>query len=187
MSRADAQWLICIIFVVCALGFYGYKYWNAPPPTVHHGKAWVIDGDTVVISGTHIRLEGIDAPEKDQTCMDANGKPWACGQTATRELRGLIGGRDLTCDKRAEDRYQRALAVCKLPDGSDVNPGWCDRVGLWPPASSRCMSSSRTRPKLRSAASGREPSRRLGNGGKSTRDRTLRDSRHMAAPTKSAA
>jgi hypothetical protein len=47
--------------------------------------------------------------------------------------------------------------------------GWCARVGLWPLASSRHINPSRTRPKLRSAASGREASRCLGNGGRSTR------------------
>lgn len=128
MSRAETQWLICVVFIVCALGFYGYKYWGAPPPTAIVGKAWVIDGDTVVISGIHIRLEGIDALETDQICTDANGKPWPCGRTATRELQRLIHGGDLTCDKRAMDRYQRVLAVCKLPDGSDVN-AWLVRQG----------------------------------------------------------
>jgi endonuclease YncB( thermonuclease family) len=128
MRREETQWLICIIIGVSALLFYGYKYWNAPPPTAIIGKAWVIDGDTVSIAGTHIRLEGIDAPEADQTCMDAHGKSWACGQTAARELRAFIGRRELTCDKRAEDRYQRVLAVCKLPDGSDVN-AWLVRQG----------------------------------------------------------
>jgi len=88
ISRVQAQWLICTVVVICALGFYGYKRWNAPPSTAILGKAWVIDGDTVVISGTHIRLEGIDAPETHQVCTDANGKPWPCGRIATRELRG---------------------------------------------------------------------------------------------------
>jgi endonuclease YncB( thermonuclease family) len=121
-SRRDAQWLIYIILIICGLSYYGYKHWNAPPPAAIIGKAWVIDGDTVVISDVHIRLEGIDAPETDQTCTDANGKSWPCGQTATRELRGFIGGRG------AEDRYGRTLAVCKLPDGSDVN-AWLVRQG----------------------------------------------------------
>jgi Staphylococcal nuclease homologue len=135
MSRGDAQWFIYIILIICGLSYYGYKQWSAPPPTAIIGKAWVIDGDTVVISDIHIRLEGIDAPETDQTCTDANGKSWPCGQTATRELRGFIGGRELTCDKRAEDRYGRTLAVCKLPDGSDVNAwlvhqGWALATGF---------------------------------------------------------
>ncbi|MFG1278249.1 thermonuclease family protein [Xanthobacter autotrophicus] len=32
------------------------------------GRASVIDGDTIEIHGTRIRLEGIDAPESRQTC-----------------------------------------------------------------------------------------------------------------------
>jgi len=116
MSREEAQWLICIVFIFCALGFYGYKYWNASPAPAIIGKAWVIDGDTVVISGTHIRLEGIDAPEMEQTCTDADGNPWPCGRIAMRELRAFVRRGDLTCDKRAMDRYKRVLAVCKLPD-----------------------------------------------------------------------
>src|SRR5262249_46945546 len=56
ISRVQAQWLICTVVVICALGFYGYKHWNAPPSTAIVGKAWVIDGDTVVISGTHISM-----------------------------------------------------------------------------------------------------------------------------------
>jgi endonuclease YncB( thermonuclease family) len=32
------------------------------------GQARVIDGDTLVIAGQHIRLDGIDAPETKQVC-----------------------------------------------------------------------------------------------------------------------
>jgi endonuclease YncB( thermonuclease family) len=32
------------------------------------GPARVIDGDTIVINGEHVRLQGVDAPEADQTC-----------------------------------------------------------------------------------------------------------------------
>jgi len=128
LRPADAQWLICILFVIGAVSFYAYKRWNAPPPNAIVGKAWVIDGDTVIISGTHIRLEGIDAPESIQNCTDAGGKPWACGNRATRELRNYIRGREIACEEKALDRYRRTLAVCKLPDGSDIN-AWMVRQG----------------------------------------------------------
>jgi endonuclease YncB( thermonuclease family) len=38
------------------------------------GPANVIDGDTIVVSGRHVRLYALDAPEIDQTCRH-NGRP----------------------------------------------------------------------------------------------------------------
>jgi endonuclease YncB( thermonuclease family) len=35
------------------------------------GRARVIDGDTIDLAGARIRLEGIDAPESDQSCADS--------------------------------------------------------------------------------------------------------------------
>jgi len=37
------------------------------------GPARVIDGDTIIVAGEHVRLEGIDAPERKQTCQ-RNGR-----------------------------------------------------------------------------------------------------------------
>jgi endonuclease YncB( thermonuclease family) len=92
------------------------------------GKAWVIDGDTIDISGTRIRLLGIDAPESAQSCTDGNKRSWLCGRAATRELKALIAGRQLACEPSGLDRYRRVLAVCALPDGIDVN-AWMVRQG----------------------------------------------------------
>jgi len=40
------------------------------------GVASVIDGDTLEIHGTRIRLHGIDAPESAQLCERSSGKTW---------------------------------------------------------------------------------------------------------------
>jgi endonuclease YncB( thermonuclease family) len=120
--------LVIIIVLVCLFALYAVGRWNAKPDAVISGKPWVIDGDTVSISSTRIRLEGIDAPELDQTCVDANGKSWLCGKVATRELKDYIRGQDLTCKPRTFDRFKRVLAVCFLPDGSDIN-AWMVRQG----------------------------------------------------------
>src|SRR5262249_36879565 len=96
-------------------------------------RAWVVDGDTIRIDGIPIRLEGIDAPEKAQACTTAGGRPWPCGQVATRRLRDRIGARPVTCRPRALDRYRRVLARCRLPDETDLN-AWLVREG-WAVAS----------------------------------------------------
>jgi len=92
------------------------------------GQASVIDGDTLEVHSTRIRLWGIDAPESAQTCADAGGGSWACGNRATRELRNYIRGQQLSCKEKALDRYRRTLAICKLPDGTDIN-AWMVRQG----------------------------------------------------------
>ena len=38
------------------------------------GKPRVVDGDTIHIGKTKIRLHGIDAPEMKQTCRTSKGK-----------------------------------------------------------------------------------------------------------------
>lgn len=83
------------------------------------GTAKVIDGDTIVIVGEHVRLQGIDAPETHQTCT-ASGQQWPCGRTATEWLKEYLRGRQVDCVGHARDRYDRLLAVCYV-GGENVN------------------------------------------------------------------
>src|SRR5258708_30054411 len=59
------------------------------------GKAWVIDGDTIDISGSRARLNGNDAPESNQTCADVANKAWLCGRAATHQLIDTIAGQPI--------------------------------------------------------------------------------------------
>ncbi len=97
------------------------------PPLV--GQAWIVDGDSIRLAGRSIRLDGIDAPEWDQTCLDAAGRTWRCGQAASRALRERLRGQTVSCRPRALDRYGRTIAVCALADGSDLN-AWMVREGF---------------------------------------------------------
>lgn len=85
------------------------------------GQASVIDGDTIEIHGTRIRLFGIDAPEGGQTCS-AQGKSYRCGQQAALALSDKIGSKTVECRPKDRDRYGRVVAVCRV-GGEDVN-GW---------------------------------------------------------------
>jgi endonuclease YncB( thermonuclease family) len=119
---------VFIVSVACVLGLYACNRWMPSPHLAISGRARVIDGDTIRIAGIPIRLEGIDAPERDQTCDDANGKPWPCGVAATRRLRERAARQSVSCRPRAIDRYGRVVAACSLPDGSDIN-AWMVREG----------------------------------------------------------
>ena len=75
------------------------------------GVARVVDGDTLEVAGTRIRLFGIDAPEAGQSCRDHAGRVWDCGAHATRRLADLAVGK-LRCEARDTDRYGRVVARC---------------------------------------------------------------------------
>jgi len=66
------------------------RFWAVPAAVVVAlsimGVASVIDGDTIEIHGTRIRLHGIDAPESRQVCMRPTGEEWRCGQQASLAL-----------------------------------------------------------------------------------------------------
>jgi endonuclease YncB( thermonuclease family) len=84
------------------------------------GLVRVIDGDTISIGETRVRLEGIDAPESEQTCKRKWFGSWPCGATATSALAKLVEGRPVSCDPRGHDKYGRVLAIC-YADGKDIN------------------------------------------------------------------
>jgi len=76
------------------------------------GNVRVVDGDTIWIDGTKIRLHGIDAPEMKQTCTTNKGKEQMCGVLAKQALEMLVKGQDVTCKGDKRDRYKRLIAVC---------------------------------------------------------------------------
>jgi endonuclease YncB( thermonuclease family) len=84
------------------------------------GTARVIDGDTLDIGDRRVRIFGIDAPERAQTCTRAPAREWACGAWAEAEMKRRFGGRALTCTELDRDRYGRTVARCEDASGDDV-------------------------------------------------------------------
>lgn len=110
-----------VIVLIASLAIAGIERWLRQPDAPIIGNAFVVDGDTLSIAGTRIRLLNIDAPELDQTCTDAMSRDWPCGRQASSQLRAHVRGRDLTCQPQSRDKYGRSLAICLLPDKTDVN------------------------------------------------------------------
>ncbi|WP_375779303.1 thermonuclease family protein [Bradyrhizobium sp. ma5] len=84
------------------------------------GPPRIVDGNTIEIEQTKIRLSGIDAPETDQICLDAHGQKWACGVAARDELIKHSNGRTWDCHTTGVDEYGRSLGSCFIA-GEDVN------------------------------------------------------------------
>lgn len=87
----------------------------------------VIDGDTLELGHTRIRLYGIDAPESHQNCRNGSGYHYPCGKEATQALRTFIGDRKVTCSVRDQDKYGRSVAVCRA--GKEEINRWMVRSG----------------------------------------------------------
>jgi endonuclease YncB( thermonuclease family) len=87
------------------------------------GRASVIDGDTIEIHGTRIRLWGIDAPESDQLCRGHDSELYRCGQKSAAALAGILYmiPRPVICAPKDRDQYGRVVATCKIGEpGPDI-------------------------------------------------------------------
>lgn len=82
----------------------------------------VLDGDTIVLDGTHIRIANIDAPEIHHFHCDAELR---LGLVAKRRMAELLNSGPVTMhpgdprNGRIKDRYGRTLATIEV-DGKDV-------------------------------------------------------------------
>lgn len=114
MGHIRRMFRICSLFAVLLVA---WPLWAAAPEIT--GRARVIDGDTLEIAGKRIRLGGIDAPERAETCQDAQGKTWRCGDWATEQARRLTSGQSLTCLDLGQRSFERVVGRCYL-NGRDL-------------------------------------------------------------------
>jgi endonuclease YncB( thermonuclease family) len=78
--------------------------------------AVIKDGGTIQLAGTTYRLDGIDAPELDQICVDDHADPWTCGVEARDRLARMTARRDVRCrDLGADPTYgKRRIGLCTI-------------------------------------------------------------------------
>jgi endonuclease YncB( thermonuclease family) len=119
--RAGAPGLVLSVVIAVALGSTSYAT-----------DLLIKDGDTLKLNGTIYRLDGIDAPELDQVCLDENGAVWTCGIDARDRLSTYIGMRTLRCDdKGADTAYRkRRIGICSVEGEMLSLNQWLVREGL---------------------------------------------------------
>ncbi len=77
----------------------------------------VVDGGTLRLDATSIRLLGVVAPARGTVCRDRDGAAYDCGAAATRALAAIINGHAVAC--RLDGR-----------DASGFAQGRCDAAGV---------------------------------------------------------
>lgn len=89
----------------------------------------ISDADSLRAGKLRLRLHGIDAPELRQSCFDAAGQPYKCGQRARDFLHSILEiGAQIDCQHLDTDRYRRLIVRC-FHRGQDiagqiVRAGW---------------------------------------------------------------
>jgi len=85
-------------------------------------NATVKDGATLQLGGVTYRLDGVDAPEFDQICLDDHADPWTCGVEARDQLTKLIGARGVHCEDLGADKIipRRHAGLCTV-DGETIS------------------------------------------------------------------
>ena len=78
------------------------------------GPVRVIDGDTIVLTNTntHVRLNGVDAPEVEHPGYDHDDP---LGPESRAEMRRIVGNNEVRCELNGERSYERVVGVCFLP------------------------------------------------------------------------
>lgn len=117
--RARVNWA-GVVSLAAALCLWDGSVW-AQGRTVSAAAGGIksIDGDTLWVGPTPVRLLDMDAPELRQLCEGPAGEEWACGVVAARVLRGMaIEG--VTCEIRGRDVYSRELGRCTTTAGRDL-------------------------------------------------------------------
>lgn len=91
------------------------------------GDLEIVDAVTLRTPSRIVRLAGVTGPDARATCIDAQGRPWACGLRARAALNDLVRGAALRCTSRSPD-VPEVEARCDGPSGDVaahlVAAGW---------------------------------------------------------------
>jgi endonuclease YncB( thermonuclease family) len=82
----------------------------------------VVDGETLRLGDRVVRLAGIEAPDRGQTCADQAGRTFDCGAGAAEALSRLVNGRSVVCLVAGRDRFGRGMGLCSA-GGAELNAG----------------------------------------------------------------
>lgn len=93
----------------------------------------VVDGGTLRLRDTVVRLLGVAAPLRGQSCPDSRGSGYDCGAAASAALAVLLRDRRVACQVSGRDRAGLAQGVCQAGglelNQAQVATGWARAEG----------------------------------------------------------
>ena len=119
LLRNLALWALLLVMFWAAWRFSDISEVRSPVLTAGQ-KIIVLDGDSFNVGLKKLRLDGIDAPEFNQTCKDAKNISWECGKAARGALEAMLRLPGLKCSVSAQDAYTRSIAKCTVDQIPDV-------------------------------------------------------------------
>ena len=88
----------------------------------------VVDGETLLLHRTVVRLQGIAAPGRGQSCAAGGSIPRDCGAAAAAALARLVRGHDVSCKLDGRDSEGLPQGMCESAgtalNRSLVAAGW---------------------------------------------------------------
>ena len=84
------------------------------------GRPTVLSGEMIRLQGRLLHLSGIEAPDRQQTCVRSTKQPWRCGEMAVAALERVSRTKSFRCiTQGGPDVLGRTEASCTV-DGRDV-------------------------------------------------------------------
>jgi endonuclease YncB( thermonuclease family) len=92
-------------------------------------NAYAEDADSMTLDGRTYRLDGIDAPEIDQTRIDGEGETYPCGRVAVQVRKEFIAGRTIHCDDLGPDPAYSSWRIGQCSVGEIELNRWLVKEG----------------------------------------------------------
>ena len=113
--------LVVLVFIINQWDQVTWR-WQQPEVLLGPDIANAINGETLLLRGTEVKLFGMDAVEADQSCQDAEGADYPCGRLATHALQALLQRRQVICLPLFAVNAGRVLGACELLEEGQAFP-----------------------------------------------------------------
>jgi endonuclease YncB( thermonuclease family) len=115
-----AAWIVPDILARHATTIPVHEAASGTSVTAPSAQVAVLDGETLRVQQTVVRLDGIAAPPRGHQCQRPDGSAFDCGAASAEALAALVRDRKVACELKGEDHMEHPLGICQA-DGQNLN------------------------------------------------------------------